>query len=44
MKKEYRTPEMEIVTFETEDIIRTSNEENDNPILGDETDWDNMGS
>ncbi len=26
MKKEYRTPEMEIVAFETEDIIRTSNE------------------
>lgn len=24
MKKEYRTPEMEIVAFETEDIIRTS--------------------
>lgn len=24
MKKEYRTPEMEIVAFETEDIITTS--------------------
>ena len=28
MKKEYRTPEMEIVTFDTEDIIRTSGDEN----------------
>lgn len=34
MKKEYRTPEMEIVAFETEDIIRTSS---GNDIVDD---WD----
>ncbi len=33
MKKEYRTPEMEIVAFETEDIITNSGiDDDDTPI------------
>ena len=35
MKERYETPEMEIVEFETEDIIRTSG--NDLPPMGVDT-------
>lgn len=37
MKKEYRTPEMEIVAFETEDIITTSIEGVDDSLIIDGT-------
>jgi hypothetical protein len=33
MKKEYRTPEMEIVAFETEDIITNSGIDDDSLII-----------
>lgn len=33
MKKEYRTPEMEIVAFETEDIITNSRIDDDSLII-----------
>lgn len=33
MKKEYRTPEMEIVAFETEDIITNSEIDDDSLII-----------
>lgn len=35
MEKEYVTPEMEVVEFETEDVITTSiiENENDSPFL-----------
>lgn len=34
MKERYETPEMEIVEFETEDIITTSGNGNDLPTIG----------
>lgn len=37
MKERYETPEMEIVEFETEDIITTSGNGNDLPPMGIDT-------
>ena len=37
MKERYETPEMEIVEFETEDIITTSGNDNDLPPIGIDT-------
>ena len=37
MKERYETPEMEIVEFETEDIITTSGNDNDLPPMGFDT-------
>lgn len=37
MKERYETPEMEIVEFETEDIITTSGNDNDLPSMGIDT-------
>ncbi len=34
MKEVYETPEMEVVEFETEDIITTSGGDNDLPEIG----------
>ena len=34
MKEVYETPEMEVVEFETEDIIRASSGDNDLPEIG----------
>ena len=42
MKERYETPEMEIVEFETEDIIMCSGNENDLP--GVPIGLDNMGN
>ena len=33
MKELYQTPEMEIVEFNAEDVITTSGDENETPIL-----------
>ena len=34
MKERYKTPEMEIVEFETEDIITTSGVQDENALSG----------
>lgn len=40
MKYKYETPELEIIKYNSEDIITTSNEELDGTIP--DIDWDNL--